>query len=604
MLRRQTVFCGAWLACLLTACSALAADRPVTSKLLPKGTVAYISIADVRLLCERAKHTSVHQFWQEPQMKAILQQTFHDAAPKLGAIQEKMGISLKELASIPSGEITLAITLPEKKGNPAIIVLIDTKDGTTYDKLIELGLDKLRRLNARLIEETVSGTRMTTAESPKDARHHVAWFRRDGALVITNQPDEARAILARWSSATGPVLADNDRFQAMQAQFHKPGSERPQVTWFVNPAEVGAAIARIEPKAQVGLALAPALGLDGVRAIGGSLAVASGTYDGIGQLHVLTEANRRGVLKAVAFRPVDSAPERWLPAGVVGYAKSRWEMGQTVATAREMFDSFRGKGSFQELLDSKVNAKLGLNLEQDLIGAFEGTSAHALLSMQHEGKSVPAGLLGLKLKDPAAFQPTLEKLLGKVDKHITREERAGTKVYRFKLPEHKQRTDKEKTNRPVRHATRHTHGLPRGLHPHAPLEPCFAVVDGHLLFASHLKALELAIQAAARPQNALAESVAYRRVMQKMDGQKPVMVHFHSTAEHARAMHAAASNPDVLTEVEKHVAHCPLLRNFVAALKAHPLPAYDLLQPYFVPGGAMLTDDETGWHLTAFHLAR
>ena len=40
------------------------------------------------------------------------------------------------------------------------------------------------------------------------------------------------------------------------------------------------------------------------------------------------------------------------------------------------------------------------------------------------------------------------------------------------------------------------------------------------------------------------------------------------------------------------------------ALRDNPLPPFSVVAQYLAPGGAMLTNDETGFHYTAFTLRR
>jgi hypothetical protein len=55
--------------------------------------------------------------------------------------------------------------------------------------------------------------------------------------------------------------------------------------------------------------------------------------------------SRRGVLKMLALAPVDTTPERWVPADVSTYTTLNWDVQAAFDAVREVFDSFRGEGA-------------------------------------------------------------------------------------------------------------------------------------------------------------------------------------------------------------------------------------------------------------------
>ena len=71
-----------------------------------------------------------------------------------------------------------------------------------------------------------------------------------------------------------------------------------------------------------------------------------------------------------------------------------------------------------------------------------------------------------------------------------------------------------------------------------------------------------------------------------------------------RFLYGLATGERTRQALGKRAKNNRFLKSLDSALKENPLPPFAVLQRYLAPGGALVVDDETGIHYTAFSLRR
>src|SRR5688500_11826984 len=79
------------------------AERPRASEILPKDTVAYISIDDTEDLKTRFMQTAAGQMSQDPQLRPLVDKLYGVVLNALSGVEERVGVSAAEIAAIPRG---------------------------------------------------------------------------------------------------------------------------------------------------------------------------------------------------------------------------------------------------------------------------------------------------------------------------------------------------------------------------------------------------------------------------------------------------------------------------------------------------------------------
>jgi hypothetical protein len=93
--------------------------------------------------------------------------------------------------------------------------------------------------------------------------------------------------------------------------------------------------------------------------------------------------------------------------------------------------------------------------------------------------------------------------------------------------------------------------------------------------------------------------------IQRQQGEtKAGMISFNRPEEGFRALYELATASSTQSRLAAASENNGVFRALNGALNNNPLPPFAVLARYLAPGGALVTDDETGIHYTAFTLRR
>ena len=283
-------------------------------------------------------------------------------------------------------------------------------------------------------------------------------WRDDTFLLATSQ-----AILERALAANAPKLSTHPTFERA-AKF--PGS--PIVLFLYDHTAMMERFGKeMPPQAN---AMLSSLGLNGVRTVGFRLAARERALVGSFFLH--TAGERRGLVKALASAPVDTALLRQAPRDAAFAWLSNLdpaELYDVVVAAIDAATKGQGGEGIAKAALAEFEKKMGASLRDDLVGALNRgtlvtTSARSLF---------PALILSQGLKDGDRFDAALTKLVAQLNAAIrAREgEGAGAELRSIRFGDHT-----------IRYLA--TPGV------HLPIAPCFARRGDRVLFALspiHLK---------------------------------------------------------------------------------------------------------------------
>ncbi|HND54539.1 MAG TPA: hypothetical protein PLV92_19140, partial [Pirellulaceae bacterium] len=352
-----------------------------------------------------------------------------------------------------------------------------------------------------------------------------------------------------------------------------------------------------------GLALLPALGLDGLQGLGGSLILVAGEFDAIQHVHVLLDSPRNGVLRAIALEAGDTTPEPWVPGDVASYATWRWNVEVTYGELSRLVDSFQSEGAVSRWIKQRLSEPLGVDFEQDLLAAADGRMTYLTWFERPVRLNSQTQLIAIKLKDSAEFKKTLEKM---VDKYSDRFEKAsfgGVNFHKVKVPEGGERP-------------RGRFGVQRGengnetrvqMNLRAP-DPCFGILGDYLVAADSVALLQHCIVTQSDAEKSLANELDFKliagKIARQVGGESPALVTFNRPEEGIRMLYDLAMSDNTRGALASRAADNPFFKSVDQALKDNPLPPFAVIARYLAPGGGMLTNDETGFHFTTFGVRR
>jgi len=575
------------LALLPTALAA--ADRPTAPHLLPKDTLAYVRVADTPELVDRFKETAIGRIFQDEQVRPLVSQLYESAIELFREAEEKIGLSLDQLLLIPQGEICAAVVAPEK-GPLAIVALIDVGDSMPFaQKILDRVDEDMARRAVKTSTEPIGGTTLKVFDMPGERERQVIHFEKGGVVVVSTNLEVTKQLLKAWAGEETPTLADNKQFTAIMRRCAGSEDEAPQISFFVDPIELAGRATRGNVGAAAGMAMLPVLGLDGVQAVGGSMAFATEEYDGIMHLHLLLDSPRSGVLEMLALRSGDTTPEPWVPSDVATYVTVNWDFDKTYTSLRTLYNNIRGEDALARDFNQKFSDQLDVDFEKDVLEALDGRVTYIAWMLRPARMNSRANLVGVKLKDAKKFRKVFDQTVTKFEKALRKEHFGGVTYYAAADPR------KVAPNRPERPLMRQP-------------KPAVAMFGDYLILTDSVEFLKYAIATKNDASQSLANQLEFKLIASKIrrrpGGEQPGLLSFDQPEEGMRLLYDLAISKDIRERLATGAENNKALEALQKALKDNPLPPFAVIAKYLAPGGSLLTNDETGFHYTSFTAKR
>jgi hypothetical protein len=317
--------------------------------------------------------------------------------------------------------------------------------------------------------------------------------------------------------------------------------------------------------------------------------LAAGEFDMINQIHVLLGIPRAGVLAAIALDSGELTPEPWVPADVASYTTLFWDFQKTYDEVEKLVDSFRGQGATAEWVKIFMADRVGVDLVADILPQLTGRVTMTSQIMKPVTPASTAQLIAVELKDPKAFQATLEKFverLSQINNNLAPEKTSfgNTSYYRIKVP------------------------TPPNYQEGDPVpEPTFGIVHGALILADREVFLKNIISNP-NPESTLADQLDFKLIANKAaraagDG-KLGMLSFSRPEEALRYLFDLANAEQTRRRLANAAENNRFFRSLEGVLDRNPLPPFSTLEKYVSPAGAALINSETGIHYMSFSLRR
>lgn len=598
-LMRKQIFLAVAFATSLLVVSSVRAERPVAPALLPERTLACLRIPDSRAFVAKFKESSIGRMLDDEQVRPLASSLYGVMAEAFGQVQDQVGLPLDDLLALPQGEICVAVSvMPD--GSPFLVVLLEAGERIgSAQKLLDRAAEELGKRNIPSTTENVGTTKLTIYDPPGDRPPALVLFQRDGVVVFTSQVAAARQLLDRWDGKAPKdqlSLAENRKYTSIMSRCGGAGEDQPHLTFFVDPIEAVRMGARGNTAAQTGLAILPALGLDGLQAVGGSVILGPEEFDAIQHFHVLLDNPRNGVLKVLAMRPGDSTPEPWVPNDVANYMTLHWDFGTSVREVTSLIDSFQPPGTTSRMIKERLSDPLGLDFEKEVLAALDNRLTYVSWFEKPARFNSQAQLVALKLKDTAAFRETLDKTMARFEANWEKKSFGSVSYYAAKIPEG-QRPRAQLEVQPNR----------AQLELRSP-EGCVALLGDYLVLADSSSLLQRCISAQSDPTRGLKGELDFKliasKVSRQVGGQQPGMLLFNRPEEGMRAMYELAQAENTRQMLSDRADRNPFFRSLNDAVTKNALPPFAVFAKYLAPGGGMVVDDETGIHYMAFGLRR
>ena len=546
-----------------------AADEavPPTDRLLPPDVSIYLSVPSVDDLKARFAQTSLGHLAEDSAFEPFRQEISKVVEKFAGEIESHLGVALKDIANIPSGEVAFALLTPPGKKMSGVMFLDFGDNEKTVDSLLEKAEKALEENGATSDDEEIDGAKITvwTLKDSGDAPKLV-YFVKDSMLVATSDLDTAKAVLTRWDGKHSDTFADNDNYNLVLEKCSND-DEDGLLVWYINPMGlVHATISQIAAtNPQVGLAAGffEPMGINSIKGLGGSLDLATEKFDGVSKTFLIIEQPTKGLLSVFHFPAIEQKPPTWVSSNTNAWFSLNWDIAGAYTAVETMVDMFRGPGQFAEMIDQVAQQEGGpkVHLKKDVIDLVSGRIQVVMDSVKQKGEEEAEDrvVVALDLKDAKKFQGTLSKITktpgfpGK-----TREFKGGT-IYEFEVPD-----------------------LSGSLEPKM---AGLAIGKDQLLFSNDVKAIETMLRGDT-DGDALGESSAYKQIAEHFPS-KMSMVSFSRSDTQMESLWEMAKN-----------GQASLVFPDIDFSK---LPDFEAIRKHLTPSGSYSVPDKKGVLFVSFN---
>ena len=590
------------LACALpmSLASSVWAERPTAPQLFPAQTLVYVRVDDSRDMKAKMSEASTGKMFSDPELKPIVDELYGSAVKLTAQMQEVIGVNLEELLAIPNGEMAFGFYFNEKK--PAVVALLEAGDELPALEIILSRAEEQAQNGADRTEEKVGDLTLVIWKNRNRSDQEVAYFIDQGVFVAVNQVDAARKLADVWQGKTGEgkekykSLAENRKFLTVMSQCVGSEGERPQLSFFADPLAI--VKESINSSGNAGgaavLAILPALGVDGLQSVGGSLIMGTKEFDSIIHGHIQLASPRRGLMEVLRPKNGSTTPEKWVPADVGSYVTLNWDVAKTVSSVAKIVDNFQGEDWFKGQME-RAGERFDIKIQEDIVDQIAGRMTIVQGFVKPFRMNSGTNLFAVQLKDPVKFKDTV---LPKINAFIEKEARGGA------TPTVKSGTTGsfytievggQRENAPSSDVIRRP-------------KLCYGVMGDYFFFSDDTYLIDEIISAEEGRRDLLADDEDYKmisdKVKQQLREKESSILIFQRPEESLRVFYEMARDPANKQRLQDNSANNPVFAALAQVLEKHELPPFSVIEKYMTPSGAFVTEDESGLHYTAFSLKR
>jgi hypothetical protein len=550
------------------ASSLAAADKVPAEDRLPPGVSVFISVPDAVDFSERFHETGFGRLLRDDalaEVRADVEEYLNELSTK---VEELVGVPLADVCGIIHGEVAFAVLHPAGRDPGAALFLDFGENSETLDTLLGKAAEAIEADGATRTVETVQDTEVTifttddekTPEFAKSLCH----FIKDQQLIVTTSTAIAEEILQRWDGEHDETFGRSEVYGGMMEKCRTADSGEPQVKWYFSPVDLFRTITSI-PEANQGpvspsviMGFLPALGLDRVKAVGGTSSMATDEFDSISRTLLYVEAPATGIVKMFACPAVSQQPPRWVPESSAGYTVVNWDIENAYKTVESLVDFFQPPGTLAKLLDQIAQQGPKVHVKDDVIDAISGRM-HFLAEEAEDlefGEMQPF-VIALELRDEARLADVLQRVQEVAGDQLETRDFRGLTIYEVEIP---------------------------GVSGAQTLGACIA--KGNLFFATDVERMEAYLRSE-NAESPLIESTDYRRVASHFPGETSLLG-FQRPAAQVRPLY------DVLRSGQ--------LEAVFDQVDFTRLPEFEVIEHYFSVAGGYAVSDPQGALFVNFSL--
>ncbi len=433
----------------LTAKFAQAATPP--ERVLPDSTVFLLKVTDVNVLRESFRQSQYGQLWNDPALKEFREDLRGKLKDASNTLKDKIGVTLQELFDIPQGTLAIAAVQQDDPKLPvAVAIIADAgKNSARMSEVLDRSTKQAADAGAKVGTEAFGGGTIHIIQPapPKEKNEEEAkaetprpplvWGSSGTSFFIGSNVALVKDMISHADGRSSGALATVDSFAKTQA---KTGAGAAQILWFLDVSKLIKMVTKASAKGNEAQAqqvefLVNELGLNGLKSVGGTLALSAGSYNSLTKTFFNAPSPVQGLLKVFSLPPVSLRPEPWVPASVASYQSLSWDLDNAYNSINDLVNKFQ-PGMLQVLEQQLAGPEGGqpLSFQKDIFGPL-GDRITMISDFKKPIKEDSQRLLvGVALEDAKAFQGTLSRIIEMAGAAPKKREFQGTTIYDFDVP--------------------------------------------------------------------------------------------------------------------------------------------------------------------------
>ncbi|HEV8072317.1 MAG TPA: DUF3352 domain-containing protein [Planctomycetaceae bacterium] len=578
----------------LGARGAVAADKAPNDRLLPANTYLYVTVPNVTELKTRFAKTHTGRMLHDPKMADFLGDVHKKLAEISDEVQKHIGVKLTDIFELPDGEVSLAVLLPTDAKKLAVAAIVDFgKSRSTVDTILKSADQALDKAGFKKASRDVEGTQLVVYSKDKDKDKdekkdsdksdkpeepdfgsQVAYAIKGDTLIAASSPAAIQDVLRRWGGKHAETLAEVAGYKAV-VELGKHDSAPSVLTWYVNPVTLVQAFVKssdsVDQSVGMAMAVLPLLGLNNLKAIGGTVHMDTDEYDSVSRILVYVDQPVSGLLSVFHFPAAKQAPPRWVSEDSTAYVAINWDIPKAFSAVEGVIDQFMGPGFTAQKMDEWATDDNGpkIHIKKDVLDNLDGTITVATDSPDAAKPESFRLLVALGVKDQKKAKAALDKVSKMQGIPVKTRDFKGEVIYTLE-------------------------GIPG--FGDSSREMGLTVVQNHLMFSNDVSRLEQVILGD-KDRKPLADSEKYQKLAKHFPKETSIQWYQEQESQMKGIYEMLKSG-----KLAESAAAIPPLAKLLEGIDFKKLPEFDALKKYLPPTASYGVPHANGAEFVSFTL--
>jgi hypothetical protein len=560
------------LATALVATGPVRAQAPI-EKALPPSTIALLKVESVAGLRQAFGQSQAGQLLADPGMKPLKDKLAELLEQPNQATQQAVGLTIPELLDLPQGPLAVAVIARDDEKVP-VALLVSADAGENADKMNDVltrATAEAEKAGAKVATEEFGGATLHVIQAKDEDAPPLIWARQGSIFRIGTDAQSVKDLMTN-AGGREPSLASNENFGEVLERVGRDA----QVTWFVDLAQVVALATRAaeegQGNAQQIAAQMQILGLNSLKAMGGSLAFNVGEFDSLGKIYVYAPGEAQGIFKLFPMPATNLKPQPWVPAGVASYQSISWDLDAAWDGLNQLVDQF-APGALDQAQKALAGPDgPGIDLKRDVFGPLGDRITIVSDFKKPIKEDSQRILLAVALDDSKAFQETLNKVFKAANYEPKKRTFQGATIYDFEIPD-------ELTEQA---------GIPG---------PISMTIAKDALYVSTEPSI---LEQVLRPGGpSLADSPEFQKLAQIYPTAASTLS-YQRPEEQVRLLYDMVKSGQLQEAIKQATANAQDAPDVDKVLDPKLLPEFSVIEKYLAPGGGFGVLDQSGATFTQF----